>query len=184
MIALFTLTGLRFAFNMPAVLSANWIFRSILEDPSPNPRRPARKIMLLCVWTWQLAILFPLTFLRFGWHIAALHTAMVMLLSATLVELLLIRFHKIPFTCSSRPDIRTLMMRILGAVFAVMIVVPLLGSIEEGMLLNPLRFIPGAVLLLALWYWILRYRRDAPPWDVRITFEDVPPPQFELLKLV
>lgn len=184
MIALFILTGLRFTFDMPAVLSANWIFRSILEEPSPNPRRPVRKIMLLCVLTWQLAVLFPLMFLRFGWQVAFLHTLTVMLLSATLVELLLARFHKIPFTCSSRPDIRTLMMRILGAVFTVMIVVPLLGSIEEGMLLSPLHFLAGATVLIATWYCIFRYRRDAPPWDVRITFEDTPPPQFELLKLV
>ena len=119
MIAFFTLTALRLVFDMPAALNANWIFRSILENPSPDPRRPVRKIMLLCVFTWQLALLFPLMFFEFGWQTAVLHTIAVMLLSATLVEFLLARFHKIPFTCSSRPDIRTLLMRILGAVFAV-----------------------------------------------------------------
>ncbi len=184
MVAFFLATGLRFVFDMPAALSANWIFRSILEEPSPNPRRPVRKIMLVCVLTWQLVALFPLTLLQFGWQIALLHTLFVTLLSVTLIEFLLARFQKIPFTCSSQPDIRMLLMRLLAAVFAVMIFVPLLGSIEEGMLLKPLRFIFGAILLAAAWYWILRYRRDALLSGQRITFEDVPAPQFELLKLV
>jgi hypothetical protein len=184
MIAFFIATGLRFAFDMPATLNANWMFRATIENPSPNPRRPVRKIMLLSVLTWQIVALFPLTMLRWGWHIALFHTLAVALLSVTLVEALLARFHKIPFTCSSRPDIRMLLMRILGAVFAVMIIVPILASMEESMLLNPLRFVYGALLLAGAWYWILRYRRNAAPADQCITFEDVAPPQFELLKLV
>ncbi len=184
MVAFFILTGLRFAFDMPVALSANWVFRCTLDDPLLNPRPPVRKIMLLCVLVWELAILFPVMFVQFGWQFAVVHTATVVILSATLVEFLLVRFHKIPFTCSNRPDIRVLIMRILGAVLAVMILVPLLASIEHGMLLKPARFVFGAFLLGGAWYWILRYRRGTPPWDLRITFEDTPPPAFELLKLV
>ena len=184
MIAFFLITGLRFAFDMPAGLNANWIFRSILEHPTPDPRRPVRKIMLLSVFSWQIAVLFPLTLLQFDWQIALMHTGAVMLLSATLIEFLLARFHKIPFTCSTRPDIRMLLMRILGAVLSVMILVPVLASIEESMLLKPLRFIFGAILLAIAWYGICRYRRSATISPQYITFEDVPPPQFELLKLV
>lgn len=184
MIAFFIATGLRFAFDMPATLNANWVFRSILENPSPNPRRPVRKIMLLSVLTWQIVVLLPLMWMRSGWQIALMHTFAVMALSTTLIELLLARFQKIPFTCSTRPDIPRLLMRILGAVFGVMILVPILASMEESMLLNPLRFTYGAVLLAGAWYWILRYRSDAAPSEQCIIFEDAPPPQFELLKLV
>ncbi|MBV8895601.1 MAG: hypothetical protein JO051_03745 [Acidobacteriaceae bacterium] len=184
MIAFFIATGLRFAFDMPATLNANWLFRAILEHPSPNPRRPVRKIMLLSVLTWQIAVLLPLTWMRSGWQIAAMHTLWVAVLSTTLIELLLARFQKIPFTCSTRPDIPRLLMRILGAVFGVLIVVPILASMEQSMLLNPLRFIYGGILVAGGWYWILRYRSDASIAEQCITFEDAPPPQFELLKLV
>lgn len=183
MIAFFIATGLRFAFDMPATLNANWLFRAILENPSPNPRRPVRKIMLLSVLSWQIALLLPLTWLRSGWQIGVMHTLAVGVLSTTLIELLLARFQKIPFTCSTRPDIPRLLMRILGTVFGAMIVVPVLASMEENMLLNPLHFIYGAVLVAGAWFWILRYRSDAAPSQQCITFEDAPPPQFELIKL-
>jgi hypothetical protein len=184
LIAFFLLTALRFAFDMPAVLSANWVFRCILENPSPAPRTPVRKLMLFSVLIWQAAVLFPVTLLQFGWQTALLHTTTVMLLSITLIEFLLARFHKIPFTCSNRPDIPMLLMRILGAVFAVMIIVPVLASIEENMLRKPARFIFGGLLLGIAWYGIWRYRHGGMVAAQQITFEDAPPPQFELLKLV
>jgi hypothetical protein len=139
--------------------------------------------MLLCVLAWQLSVLLPLTCCFFGWRIAVLHTLAVMLLSTTLVEALLARFPKIPFTCSTRPDIRRLLMRMLGALFGVMVVVPIVASAEESMLLNPYRFFFGLLLIAAAWYAIVRYRRDALR-SQRLIFEDAAPPQFELLKLV
>jgi hypothetical protein len=183
MIAFFISTALRFSFEMPATLSANWIYRSILEVPSPLPRRPVRTVMLLCVLTWQLAVLLPITVRQLGYSIALTHTAVVMLLSATLVEALLIRFNKIPFTCSNRPDIPTLLMRILGTVFVVMIFVPVLAGIERRMLLQPTRFVFGAIALVAVWYWIVQRRREFSSPTAGLKFEDGPPPQFELLKL-
>jgi hypothetical protein len=56
--------------------------------------------------------------------------------------------------------------------------------VERAMLLKPPRFLLGAILIAAAWYWIFRYRRETPPWDLCITFEDAPPPPFELLKLI
>jgi hypothetical protein len=183
MIAFFIITGLRFAFDMPAVASANWIFRLSMEHSPVNTRRPVRTMMLATLLPWQIAALFPFMYVRFGWRIAVLHTFCIMLLSATLIEFVLINFQKIPFTCTSHPDIRMLLMRILGAVFAVILCVPVLASIEQGMLLNPARFMLGAVVLGAAWYWILYRRREAFPSNSCILFEDAPPPQFELLKL-
>jgi hypothetical protein len=183
LLSFFIVTGLRFVFDMPAVVTANWVFRSILEDPCPIPRRPVRKILLLSTLTWQLALLLPLTTAKFGLSIAVLHTVVVMLLSITLVEFVLARFNKIPFTCSNRPDMRALVTRILGSVFAVMIFVPVLASMETSMLLNPLRFTYGLILLVIAWYAIWRYRNEAPLTQQCITFEDAPPPAFELLKL-
>lgn len=183
MIAFFIATGLRLSFDIPAALSANWVFRSILEDPSPNPRRPVRTIMLVFVLSWQAAVLFPISFRLFGWRLALLEVLSTMLFSATLVEFLLLRFRKIPYTCVNRADIRMLLMRMLAAVLSVLIVLPLLASAERSMLLSPVRFAIGVFLVGVVWYWIVSQRRSAAPFAERLTFEDGPLPDFELLKL-
>lgn len=183
MIAFFVITALRFSLEMPAALSANWAFRSTLETPSPPPRRPVRTFMLLCALPWQMLILLPITARQVGYSVALMHTSVALAVSATLIEVLLTRFNKIPFTCSNRPDIPTLLMRILGSVFGVMILVPVLASIERRMLLNPTRFVFAGLALAAVWYWILQRRREFGSVSARLKFEDGPPPQFELLKL-
>jgi hypothetical protein len=211
MIAFFIATGLRLSFDIPAALSANWIFRSILEDLSPvamtpratprrmkfwrlaasvgdrilesGPRRPVRTIMLLSVLSWQAAVLFPVSARLFGWRLALLEVLSTMLFSSTLVELLLLRFSKIPYTCANRADIRILLMRMLGAVLSVLIVLPLLASAERSMLVSPARFATALLLVGILWYWIVRQRRSAASFGERLTFEDGPLPDFNLLKL-
>jgi hypothetical protein len=183
MIVFFIATGLRFGFDMPAVLPANWIFRLFVEHSSENPRSVVRKIMLGCVFWWQLLVLFPVMYIRFTPRIAVLHTATALLFSTTLVEFLLLRFQKIPFTCSTQPDIPTLLMRILGAVFGVILLVPVFASVEESMLQNSTRFLFGGALLTACWCWILHRRRELSAAGECPRFEDAPPPQFELLKL-
>jgi hypothetical protein len=182
-IAFFVITGFRFVFEMPAALSANWTFRSILQSPPLNPRRPVRTLLLLCVFSWQIGILLPVSVRQLGWPLALAHTSIVMLLSATLIEFLLARFNKIPFTCSNRPDIPTLLMRILGAVFGLMLAVPFLAATERAVLIHPARSLFAAPALAIIWYWIMRRRLDFDGPAPRVIFEDDPTPQFELLKL-
>ncbi len=184
MVAFVIITGLRFVFDKPAGLNANWVFRTILENPSPNPSRAVRKVLLLSVIPWQLLLLFPASGIQFGWRFAVAHTLTVLILSVTLIEFLVVRFRKIPFTYSSRPDIRMLLLRILGTLFAVMILVPVIATIERGMLLAPVRFVYGAVLLAGIWAWILRSWRDVSQTQNSLAFEDAAAPTFELLKLV
>ena len=58
LIAFFLISGLRFVFDLPAALAANWIFRLAVGVPDPTPRAIARRFLLLAVLPWQIA--FPL----------------------------------------------------------------------------------------------------------------------------
>ncbi len=183
MIAFFVLSGLRFVFDIPAALDANWVFRISLGPETPEPRFLARTVMLWAILPWQLLLLTPLMALQFGWPVAIGHTCIVIALSFLFIELLLLRFRKIPFTCSIQPELKQLLARILTSVFAVLVVVPILAAIEHWMLFEPLRFIWLSAAFLLAWYLLRRYRQRMLPMDRGLTFEDRPAPQFELLKL-
>lgn len=183
MIAFFIVSGLRFVFDIPATLNANWVFRAAIEAPQPEPRRIALRFMLLAVLPWEIAVLLPVTGRLFGWEIAAAHTVIVVVLTILFANLMLVRFRKIPFTCSSQPEIKRLLFRIVGSVFAVLIVVPVLAGIERWMLTSPIRLIGLAAVLAGCAYWLHRYRREMLPNEKTLTYEDGSPPAFELLKL-
>ena len=99
-LAFCVIVGIRFAFELPADLRANWIFRYWL-DPSQQDARPiARRVLLLFTLPWlaPAALLSVLFF--WGWTVALLHAAILIACTILLVETVLIRFRKIPFTCS------------------------------------------------------------------------------------
>ncbi len=183
MTAFFVISGLRFAFDIPAALDANWVFRIAILSPPPEPRAIPRKLMLWAVLPWQVLALCPITAIRFGWPVAIGHTAAVIAFTALFVEAVLVRFRKIPFTCSAQPELRQLLLRILGSVFAVLVIVPMLAAIEHWVLSEPLRFLGLAPALLLAWHLLRRYRRDMLSIDQALTFEERPPAAFELLKL-
>ncbi len=184
MIAFFVITGLRFVFDLPASLDANWTFRAAVVNPDPPPVITVRKLMLLAVVPWEMLVLAPITWQRFGWKIVFEHTAMVIALSVLLIDAVLIRFRKIPFTCSTHPDSKQLLFRILGAACGVLIIVPMLANLEHWILSESLRLIVMAVLLGTGWYVLRHYKEEQFSENEALTFEDRPAAAFELLKLV
>ncbi len=183
MIAFFVITGLRFVFDMPAVLNANWIFRLSIKKADPPPNSIVRRLMLLLIVPCEILLVAPFTAYRYGWLVASEHAAAVIVLTVLAIELVSMKFHKIPFTCSKEPDIRQFLFRIVASGFAVMIAVPLLADLEHWMLLQPIRLTGGAVSAAIAWIYLRRYRRAMLPEDTALKFEDRAASQFELLKL-
>jgi hypothetical protein len=97
------LSGLRFIFTIPAELRANWLFR--ITEPADRHayHRGIRKAMFLLTTLPVLAPVLLAEGLLWNWPIAAGHAFVNALLSWVLVELVLLRFDKIPFTCSYLP---------------------------------------------------------------------------------
>ncbi len=182
-IAFFLIAGLRFVFDMPAALNANWIFRLTTETSDPPPILLARKFMLAATLPWEVFVLTPLTARVYGWRIAGLHTAAVIVASVLLMEAALLKFRKIPFTCCAHPDIKRLLFRLLAAMMAVTVAVPVFSELERWMLIQPFRFVALGVLLVLACLALDRYRREIPADQSTLTFEDAPPPAFEFLKL-
>jgi hypothetical protein len=167
-IAFFLITGLRFVFDVPAALAANWTFRTAVGVPNPTPQAMARRFLLLVVLPWQ--IVFPLP-----WQATALN----MLFSALAIEFLLRGYRKIAFTCSSKPDTSQMVIRIVALIVSILVLIPVLTGIERWALRGIWRFGILAFLLAAALYDLRRKRGDEEP----LLFEERSHAAFELLKL-
>ncbi|HMD10000.1 MAG TPA: hypothetical protein VKH63_20870, partial [Candidatus Acidoferrum sp.] len=75
--------GLRLVFELPADLQANWIFKLAVAKESRECIPLARKVMLTFVLPWVVALDVPVYGYLWGWAIAAIHAAVVLLFSAS-----------------------------------------------------------------------------------------------------
>jgi hypothetical protein len=94
------LLGIRLAFEVPLDLSANWIFKLWIELESEQPRQVARRVLLTFSLGWIAPLCFLYSALLWGWLTALLQTVILIACSVVFVEVLLVKFRKIPFTCS------------------------------------------------------------------------------------
>ena len=76
-LAYFLLSGLRFVFDLPAELRANWVYQVILDHEKRESEGLARKVMLTFVLPWLLLVCFPLSVRFWGWTLGAGHIAVV-----------------------------------------------------------------------------------------------------------
>jgi hypothetical protein len=115
-VAYATIVSLRALFDLPSDRDANWIFRANIDRYRHEGREVAIKTALSLVAA-GLVIAFPLHAYLWGWRVAVLHSAYVLLWSAALTQVLFFRFQKIPFACSyTASKDRALAMIILGIV--------------------------------------------------------------------
>src|SRR5262249_39122036 len=96
----FTLCGLRFVFDMPAELPANWAPQMIVDREHHRAMELARKVMLTLVWPAIILLALPLYSYFWGWKIGLGHVVVLLTWSLCLSDFLLRRFRKIPFTCA------------------------------------------------------------------------------------
>jgi len=102
-LSFFLLSGMRFVFTLPAELRANWVFQLSEADGRRECLSGVRKAMFLFGVLPIFAGLLPVYIFLWGWAAALFHTFFDIALSLLLIELLLLNFHKIPFTCSYLP---------------------------------------------------------------------------------
>ena len=69
MLAYFLICGLRFIFDIPAELNANWVHKVILDRESHASAAVARKIILTFILPWVLVVCLPLYLYYWGWTV-------------------------------------------------------------------------------------------------------------------
>jgi hypothetical protein len=102
-LSFFLLVGLRFAFSVPADLDANWVFKLTGKRQLETALGGVQKFVSFAVSIPLFVIFVPGYAMVWGLRMTCLHIIYVLMLSLILIELLLYRFKKLPFTCSYIP---------------------------------------------------------------------------------
>jgi hypothetical protein len=165
--------GLRLSFEIPFTLHANWIFRFLLDADSESPRSTARRLLLYLSLGWLLPLSFAAIYWRFGLWTALLHALVLCVVAGLIIELSLLNFRKIPFTCSSPPFRSNSPVLAFAWVLGILLMAIYIPQAEIVAVQFPwvtfLLAIPAAAVYLGLW----KFRKDMLAMDKAIMFEEL-----------
>jgi hypothetical protein len=172
------IVGIRCAFEIPTYLDANWIFRFWLPPDDRQTRRAARRVLLAFSLSWLAPAGFGVTLGLFGWRTALLHTATLVACDVLLVEVLLIRFRKIPFTCSYPVFQSNSGVILVAYLFGFFMFTDYLPQMEGWALVSPLRTLCFVPLFAIAFAGLYAYRKQILDMDKQLIFEEVAPSGF------
>lgn len=157
----FLIVGVRVSFSIPIELRANWLFR--LTDSSGRGvfLDAARKALVLFTLAPVTAIAAPAYLALWPWPRALEHVAFLAVFGLLVIELALIRFAKVPYTCSYLPG-RANLKIMFGVYWGLLIIVSeLVTSVEQAALRHPASYVKLMACTVAAWLIVARRARGA-----------------------
>ncbi len=182
-LAFFIIVGLRMVFEIPVELRSNWIFRLMLDAEKHECEPLARKVILVSVLPWVLLISFPIYAYVGGWLVGCRHTLVVVTWSLLLTDVVLIRFRKLPFTCSFPFFQQHSIVTLLGCVFGFFLFAVATPQLESWAFSDPVRMVVFVPLAAVAWYIPRHIRQNAMDVERELIFEEVPTRTIEVLRL-
>jgi hypothetical protein len=168
------IVGVRFAFELPSDLRANWIFKLWLRPDGQQARPIARRVLLALSLPWLIPACFVPTLIFFGWTCALLHTAILVVSTAVLTEILLVKFRKIPFTCSYPTFESNSGVILVAYLFGFFVFTDYLPEMEHWSLDQPLRAVSFIALFAIAFASVYGYRKQMLDMDKQLVFEETP----------
>ena len=181
-VGFFLTLGLSSAYAIPAPLRANWVFRFHINSRSRECVPLARKMVSHSVVPAGLAICLPVYSHFWGWRVGMTHTALVAVWSVLLMEGLLARFRKIPFTCSL-PKFKSHGVSAMLLILGYFAFTSVTATVESWALVDPLWFIVFVSVVLGVSVALCRRRKTMVESDRRIIFEERSMTVVEVLNL-
>lgn len=178
--------GLRLAFELPAGVSANWIFRATL-DPHQNETLPAARLVIISFLV-PLVVLpaFLISWMESGFPVAIIRTLYVLALSLCLIEVQLAGYRKIPLTCPMPGFRDNLLMLCLIQFLGYEFFTRSGARLEHWMLTQPIAFLLVPAGMAGAWYWNrqrIHDAREAGELEEGVLFENSPVRAVERLNL-
>jgi hypothetical protein len=178
----FAIGGLRNVCSLPISLTANWVLRTTQLRPSEDYVAATRRTLLLLAaapaWLLSLALAYRFTPFRS----VAEHLVVLALIGLILVELGLIGFYKIPFTCSYLPGKANVQLLFWGFVIVLVAVLLPFAEFEKSALGNSSKF-SFLLSVLAATEWALWMINRQRARAAIIYFEEIPDEPITTLKL-
>jgi len=182
-VSFFLLSGMRVVFAIPAELKANWVFQLSEVDGRAESLAGVRKAMFVFGALPLFAALAPVYGFLWGWPVALFHTFFDIALSVLLIEVLLVKFHKIPFTCSYVPGKANITALWFVYWLGFAIYAYSMASLEAWILHGTLRmaafYLLGAIAVGVAVFYRNRYLQEG----FTLVFDDAPEPVVRTLNL-
>jgi hypothetical protein len=182
-LSFFLLSGMRVVFTIPAELPANWIFQIAEDEQRLDCCAGVRKVMTVRAVLLP-ATLFPIYAVLWGWPPALEQLIFNLVLSLILIELLLINFRKIPFTCSYQPGKANI--TVLGLVYwlAFATYAYTMAALERRLLYDEVGWLAFVVIALVVLAGLRWWRKATFVRGQGLIFEDAPAPEVQTLGLL
>jgi hypothetical protein len=175
--------GLRIVFEIPVELRANWIFQSLLDSDRQECHPLARKLILISVLPWILVATFAIYCYIAGWMLAFLHTLLISIWSLLLTNIMLIRFRKLPFTCSLPVFKQHSIVILVAFCFAYLIYAVSTPEFESWALSDPVQMLRLLPVVAVAWYVPYHLRRNTIEIERKLIFEETATRTVEALRL-
>ncbi len=182
-LAYFTALGLRFVFEVPAALGSNWVYKLILGECQQGVAAAARKIMLTFLIPGIIVPVLIAYSWAWGWRLGAIHAAYSLAISVVLIEILLLRFRKIPFTCTLPPFENNAILIAFICFLGFFAFTDAAAAAELWMLRRPVFFLAVPIFLFLCWDVLRRIKRDTPDVDLTILYEETGATEVQTLNL-
>ena len=178
-LSFFLLAALRVMFTVPTEIRANWIFRMTETDDRGAYLTGARAALWMLGVAPVALVTTPLYLALWGPGLAFGHTVFWLLMAGGLAELLLCRFHKVPFACTYVPGKANV--KLLWPLYALALTAyaSWTAQLELWLLARPLWWgvACGALLAGLATAIVWRRRTLAPP----LTYEETVDPAVQVL---
>ncbi len=182
-VSFLAIVGLRLVFDIPVELRANWIFQLMLDEDGQACERLARKVILILVLPPLLLIAFPAYVYLEGWMIAGLHTMLVVVWAVLLTNIVLVRFRKLPFTCTLPLFKQHSIVTFLSCCFGFLIYAVSTPEFESSALVEPLRMLSLVPVAAVAWFVPHHLAKSAMDIERKLIFEEAPTQTIEMLRL-
>lgn len=170
--------GVRIVFSMPIVLRANWTFRVTEIYRAPAYLAATRWSLFLLAVCPVWAVFAALFLFTWPWGQAIGHLVILAALGMILIDLSLLRFRKIPFTCSYLPGKGNVQFVFWACILVVLPLTTLFAKFELQALHSPSRY-AVVIAILAIAEILVRSRAAVFARSVKaLSFEEVTPAEI------
>lgn len=178
----FIVVGLRIVFEIPVDLRSNWMFRITLDSEKHECQALGRMVILAFVIP-IVTVSLPIYIYFDGALVGLMQTSLVSLWSFFLVNAVLVRFRKLPFTCPLPVFQQNSIVILLGWALAFFVFAVVTPEVESWALAElPRMFV---FLIPAALFWYVPRHIDQRAIDVErtLTFENDSVRDIEVLQL-
>jgi hypothetical protein len=175
--------GLRVVFEIPTDLRCNWIFQLLVNRNRQECTSLARYVILSVVMPLVFLAVFPIYIYLEGFVLACLHTSIVAIWAVLLTNIVLVRFRKLPFTCTLPLFKQHSIVILLAFCFGYLIYAVSTPEFESSALSRPERLLSLAPVIVIAWLVPHYLAGNTPEIERRLIFEESATRNFELLRL-